>query len=198
MRRGALMTYNEIVTDYIRTYRDGVRGELRGFEKERNLSAAIRRATLCQREDGKRYSHQRRIPSRVLEEAELRLQAIEQSLAKASDFDAVHRLLNERIGGIDGIGALTVYDIAHRICAYLRKEPTRVYVHAGTRVGALALGIEGDVFDPRILPKAFSRLSASEVEDCLCIYKDDLRGVWSGFRDKSSGCPVLVRRRGCL
>jgi hypothetical protein len=192
------MTHDEIVTDYIRTYRDRARGELRGFEKEHSLSAAIRRAALCQREDGKRYSHQRRIPRSVLEEAELRLQAAERSLAKASDFDAVHRVVKERIGGIHGIGALTVYDIAHRIGAYLRKEPMRVYLHAGTRVGALALGIEGDACDPRILPKVFSRLSAAEVEDCLCIYKDDLRGIRSGSRDESSGCLVPAGRRGCL
>ncbi len=192
------MTYDEIVNSYIRTYRDAARGEFRGFERERSLSAAIRRAALCQREDGKRYSHQRRIPGRVLEEAELRLQPIERSLAKAPDFDAVYGLVNERIGGIDGIGALTVYDIAHRIGAYLRKEPACVYLHAGTKVGALALGVEDDAFDPRILPKAFSRLSASEVEDCLCIYKDDLRGVRSGSRDTSSGCVVPARPRGCL
>lgn len=191
------MAYDEIITDYIRTYRNGALGELQGFERERSLWAAIRRAALCQREDGKRHLHQRRIPGRVLQAAELRLQAAERSLAKASDFDAVHRLVDERIGNIDGIGALTVYDIAHRIGAHLRKEPKRVYLHAGTRVGALALGIEGDVFDPRILPKAFSRLAASEVEDCLCIYKDELRGAALGSRDVSSGCRVPVRRRGC-
>ena len=118
-------------------------------------------------------------------------------MAKVANFDALIRLVDEKIGGIAGIGALTVYDIAHRIGAYLRKEPTRVYLHAGTRVGALALGIEDNVFDPKILPKAFSRLSAAEVEDCLCIYKDDLRGVPSGSRDMNSGCG-LHRPRGCL
>lgn len=192
------MTYDKIVDAYIRTYRNGADGELPGFETERSLSSAIRRASLSQREDGKRYSHQRRIPRRVLEQAELRLQSVERGLAKAPDFDAVHRLVEGQIAGISGIGALTVYDIAIRISAYLRKQPTRVYAHAGTKVGALALGIEDDVFDPRILPKAFSRLSAAEVEDCLCIYKDDLRGVPSGRRDMNSGCRAPVRTRGCL
>jgi hypothetical protein len=192
------MTYDEIVDAYIRTYRNGADGELRGFERERSLSSAIRRAALCQREDGKRYSHQRRIPRRVLGEAELRLQAAERSMAKVADFDTLIRLVDEKIGGIAGIGALTVYDIAHRIGAYLRKEPTRVYLHAGTRVGALALGIEDNVFDPKILPKAFSKLSAAEVEDCLCIYKDDLRGVPSGSRNMNSGCGAPARPRGCL
>lgn len=191
------MTYDEIVNDYVRKYRDGARRELHGFERERSLSAAIRRAALCQREDGKRYSHQRRIPGRVLEEAELRLQAAERSLAKVADFETLFRLLDEKIGGIHGIGALTVYDIAHRIGAYLRKEPTRVYLHAGTKVGALALGIEGDVLDPEILPKQFMRLSAAEVEDCLCLYKNDLKGLKSGNNHGRSGCRAPVRQRHC-
>jgi hypothetical protein len=191
------MTYEEIVSAYIGTYRERASAEIRSFEKERSLSAAIRRAALCQKEDGKRHSHQWRIPVRLLKQAELRLQTAERSLTKVPDFDAVYRLVDERIGDIKGLGALTVYDIAHRIGAYLRKEPTRVYLHAGTRVGAMALGIKGDVFDPRILPKPFSRLSASEVEDCLCLYKGDLRGVRSGSRDSNSGCCIPARQRGC-
>jgi hypothetical protein len=192
------MSYEEIVTDYIRIYRERARNELRSFENARSLSAAIRRASLCQREDGKRSSHQRRIPGRVLDEAELRLQAIERRLAKAPHFDAVHHLVNESIGDIRGIGALTVYDIAHRIGAYLGKEPMRVYLHAGTKVGALAFGIEGDVFNPRMLPKPFSRLSAAEIEDCLCIYKKQLMGTPSESGNRTSGCVAARRPRRCL
>lgn len=191
------MTYDEIVDAYIRTYRGDARAELRGFERERSLSAAIRRATLCQRENGKRYSHQRRIPGRVLVEAELRLQTVERGLAKAPDFTAIHQLVEERIGRIDGIGALTVYDIAHRIGAYLGKEPARVYAHAGTKIGAMALGIKGDAFDPVVLPRPFWRLTAVEIEDCLCIYKDELKAVGYGSSHVNSGCAAPGRPRRC-
>jgi hypothetical protein len=34
-------------------------------------------------------------------------------------------------------------------------------------------GVRGDAFDPGILPKAFLRLQPYEIEDCLCIYKDN-------------------------
>jgi hypothetical protein len=37
-----------------------------------------------------------------------------------------------------------VYDIAHRIGAYLRREPEAVYLHAGTREGARALNLGGE------------------------------------------------------
>jgi hypothetical protein len=101
------------------------------------------------------------------------------------------------IPSIKGIGALTVYDVAHRIGAHFRKAPLFVYQHAGTRAATRVFDISGDSFDPRILPKAFSRLAPSEIEDCLCIYKDELRdGAHSrpGARRKSA-CIVAVRQQ---
>jgi hypothetical protein len=80
------------------------------------------------------------------------------------------------------MGVLTVYDVAHRIAAFLGKPPHLVYLHAGTRVGAAALGIKGDVVDPDELPAAFAVLTAAEIEDCLCIYKDELRDGGSRSR----------------
>jgi hypothetical protein len=145
--------------------------------------------------DGKRHAHQRRIPRALLEHVEAKLQAIRRKLSNAADFAALHRLVDEEIGSIKGIGALAVYDIAHRIGAYFEKAPERVYLHAGVRVGARALGIGGDSFDPKILPKPFARLAPSEIEDCLCIYKKELMG---GLRDefrRSSGCAVARRPR---
>jgi len=168
------MTLAKIVTDYIREFRNDARAEMRFFENQRSPSAAIRKAGLCI-PSGKRRPHQRRIPKAVLEQAEARLQAIGRSLAKAADFDDLHRLVEHHIGGIHGVRALTVYDIAHRLGAYFGKAPELVYLHAGTKTGARAFKISGDSVHPRNLPDAFSRLQPAEIEDCLCIYKDDLR-----------------------
>jgi len=188
------MTLDEIVNDYIRTQRPYTSEEMMDFANEPSPSGAIRRAALCELKSGKRHDHQRRIPRWLLEQGEAKLQAIGRKLSNAADFDALHRLIEEEIGGMKGIGALTVYDIAHRIGAYFRKAPKRVYLHAGVRVGARLLGIGGDSFDPKILPKPFARLSPSEIEDCLCIYKDELLGGARGnFR--SSGCAVPRRPR---
>lgn len=187
------MTLNEIVNDYIRTQRLYTGEEMKEFAEEPTPSAAIRRAALCESRDGKRHDHQRRIPRVLLEHVEAKLQAIRRKLANAADFEALHQLVDEEIGSLKGIGALTVYDIAHRIGAHFGKTPERVYVHAGVRVGARALGIEGDSFDPKILPKPFARLAPSEIEDCLCIYRDELRGGAS--RSRNSGCAVARRPR---
>jgi hypothetical protein len=191
------MTLYEIVSEYIRTQRPYTGEEIMHFANESSASAAIRRAALCETKDGKRHPHQRRIPCRLLEHVETKLQAIRKKLSNAADFAALHRLVDDEIGGIKGIGELTVYDISHRIGAYYRKAPERVHLHAGVKVGARALGIEGDSFDPKILPKPFSRLAPSEIEDCLCIYKDELRG--NARRLRNSGCSVARKpRRVCV
>jgi hypothetical protein len=193
--RSTLMTFDEIVADYIRTQRPYARAEMTDFANEPSPSAAIRRAAFCQTKDGKRHPHQRRIPKSLLEHIETKLQAIRRRLSNAADFAALHRLVDAEIGSIKGVGALTLYDIAHRIGAYLGKAPERVYLHAGTRVGAKVFGISGDSFDPKILPNPFARLAPSEIEDCLCIYKAEFKG---GTRHhfRSSVCGV-ARRPSC-
>jgi hypothetical protein len=189
------MSLSEIITDYIRRYRDRARAEMRFFEIQRSPSEAIHKAAVCTLPSGKRHPHQRRIPKALLEQAEARLQAIRRNLARAADFSALHRLVENEIGSIKGIGALTVYDISHRIGAHFGKVPRLVYLHAGTRIGARVFNIGGDSFDPNKLPKQFSRLTASEIEDCLCIYKDELRDrAHSGSTRRRSGCSVAVRR----
>jgi hypothetical protein len=91
-----------------------------------------------------------------------------------------------------GIGELAVYDIAHRIAAFRGKEPSLVYLHRGTCVGARHLGFTGKTLDPRLLPSSFSCLTAAEIEDCLCIYKDDF------VPDRGSGRRRIGLLRACI
>jgi hypothetical protein len=191
------MTLDDIVSDYIREYRDDARKEMRFFEIQRSLSEAIRKAALCELQSGKRHPHQRRVPRALLEQAEAKLQAAGRRLGKADDFSALYQAVKDEIGNIKGIGALTVYDIAHRIGAYFGKAPERVYLHAGTRIGARVFGIRGESCDPGQLPTSFSRLAPSEIEDCLCIYKDELRGA-PGRSRRNSGCRAGKRLRRCV
>jgi hypothetical protein len=78
-------------------------------------------------------------------------------------------MVEREIGSVQGIGKLMVYDIAHRIGAYLGKSPMLVYLHRGTKEGAAVLGFHGETLDPAVLPTAFSQLTPTEIEDCLCI-----------------------------
>ncbi len=97
-------------------------------------------------------------------------------------------MVSDIIGPIDGIAELTVYDIAHRIGAFLKLELRLVYLHRGTAKGARELGFRGRTVEVSRLPKAFHRLSAAELEDCLCIYKDDIRAERLGRTFKASHC----------
>lgn len=184
------MTLDEIVAAYIQDCRVAAQAEMRFFEIQRSMTRAIHHAALCVLPSGKRHPHQRRLRRVVLIEAERRLQEMAEALAQVPDFAGLHRLMQDKVGVIPGMGKLAVYDIAHRIGGFLGKLPTLVYLHAGTAIGARALGFRGDTIDPSQLPPAFSHLSAAEIEDCLCIYKDKLRGgrVRTGRLRRSYAC----------
>jgi hypothetical protein len=185
------MTLDEIVDDYIENCQPDARAALDEFQGLPSLKDAIRHASLCHRlPDLKRHPHQYRIPQSVLQAVERRLQKAFDQLACAADFEALHDNIYREIEAVPGIGALTIYDIAHRIGAFLGKAPKLVYLHRGTRVGARRLGFAGKVLDPRSLPSAFLRLTPAEIEDCLCIYKTRLLSGRS--HDRSSR-----QRRGC-
>jgi len=189
------MTESEIVAAYIREYRDAAREEMDDFRRERSRASAIRRAALCELPDGKRHPHQYLIPKKLLELAEERLQAAAARLARAADFGALHEIVKSEIGSVHGIGKLMVYDISQRLGAYFRKFPKLVYLHRGTKEGAAVLGFRGETLDPAMLPQAFSKLTPAEIEDCLCIYKDELRGKTRSRLN--SGCGV-ARRLRCI
>jgi hypothetical protein len=149
------MTLDEIVDHYIETHRVPARLEMRKFRRLASLGDAIRHASLCHRLPSlKRHPHQYRIPSRALEAAERKLQHVRTRLCRAASFDALHDLVRREIGSIEGIAALTVYDIAHRIGAYLGQAPRRVYLHRGTRIGVRRLGFGGETLAPGVLPSA--------------------------------------------
>ncbi|GLH77034.1 hypothetical protein SSBR45G_19420 [Bradyrhizobium sp. SSBR45G] len=172
------MSFETIVDDYIREHRSRARGELAEFRQLRTLKDTIHHASLCHwLPSEKRHPHQYRIPAAALLTAERKLQTARDRLARAKTFEALHEEVQHQIRSIHKIGPLAVYDMTHRIGAYLGLTPATVYLHRGTREGARALGFTGRTLDPRLLTKAFSRLKPYEIEDCLCIYKRALRGA---------------------
>jgi hypothetical protein len=164
-------SHAEVVDAYIRDHRDAGQDERRFYASQSSLADAVEAAALCELPDGKRHPHQRRIPGRVLRQAAT---ALTNAGFAVDTFDELHEVVRTTIGPLRGIGELAVYDIAYRIGAHLGLEPDEVYLHAGTREGARALGLGGATLRKDELPKAFHRLSVGEIEDCLCSYKDDL------------------------
>ena len=165
---------NSVVLSYLEYCQPRLEAQLRTFADEATLTTAIVRAALAQTRDGKRYSHQRRIMLQVLQAVRLRLLVLD--LGKLCSFDELIIAIDRAIAPIRGVGELLVYDTSLRIGAKLRLMPDRVYLHSGTRHGARVLGLpwRGRSISLDELPVAFRVLKPHEIEDCLCIFKDQL------------------------
>lgn len=170
--RRRLHSIAAIVREYIHRHRPKTTRELRYFRSLQSLDEAIMQAGLARRPDGRRWSHQRRIPPTVLEKATRKLRRAK--LGSARSFAELIARVSTAARGVHGIGELYVYDTALRLGGHLRLLPREVYLHAGTRRGARALGLDhrSESVSLNELPAALRRLRPHEIEDLLCIYKD--------------------------
>jgi len=166
-----------IVDVYLTDKADGEDAYLRFYRIQRTLAAAVEKSAMAELPSGKRFSHQRRIPRNTLLAAKKALMSVD--LRGCTTFDELYNLVAATIGAIRGIGELTIYDTAHRLGAYLHLSPKFVYVHAGVRDGLRALKIDHrrQKIAVSYLPTAFRQLRPEQVEDCLCIYKRQLRAA---------------------
>lgn len=186
-----MATFETIISAYERDHRHNAAQEHRWFSLQPTLEKAIRIAALALSPIGKRLSHQRRIPGAVLEQARAVLLANIEHLRSITNFDDLHAKIEDITREIAGIGELYVYDTALRIGAKLGLKPLHVYVHAGVRQGIRNLG-----FDPGLarvpihdLPSQLQTLQPYEIEDVLCIYKDQIAGAAMAIRDRSRCFP---------
>jgi hypothetical protein len=168
------MNLKAIVRTYIRQIRPRAEEELEWFRHQPSVEAAIECAALATNSRGQRYSHQRRLKRKTLEQACEILRACEPRIRRAKDFDELFHVVDSALQDVAGIGELYIYDTALRLGARLSLEPTEVYLHSGTRVGARALGLNGRARTLSLseLPAAFQQLRPHEIEDVLCIFKD--------------------------
>ncbi len=178
-KHARVRTLRAIVMDYIRRYRNKAREELDWFRGQPSLARTMKCAGLAADRHGRKFRHQYRIRLRVLHKAAKALATRTAAIRACPDFDALFGTVEETIYSIRGIGDVTVYDTALRIGAKLKHEPSLVYLHAGTRDGARALGLDGGrrTLSLAEVPKAFRILKPREIEDCLCIYKADLARI---------------------
>jgi hypothetical protein len=156
-----------IVRAYIRRIRPRAQAELNWFAHQPSLDSAIEKAALAVNSRGKRYSHQRRLKKAALKQALRALLDELGAMEQACDFDELFRLIGAAVKPISGIGELYVYDTSLRIGAKLDLLPTKVYLHAGTRLGARALGLDDSAptLKVSVFPKEFRTLEPHELED---------------------------------
>ncbi len=154
-------------------------GQTRQCEERkcRHLTYALAVERAFYDECGRKHSHQRRIRTETLEEFKRKILNLENEVKRCSDFDSIYQLFK----GIKprGIGELTVYDVALGVSTNYGIYPKTVYLHAGTKKGAVNSGLT-DKFSRK---KQLSRDEISLrlpwladiepylIEDFLCIYK---------------------------
>ena len=203
-------TLRRIVRDYRSRFGAARKREDAWYRSAPTFQEAVRRAAACQNELGKRCSHQRRIPRAALRAGVATLAGASWALRSCRSFEELHSHVHGLVGGIRGVGRLYVYDVAARIGVVLGLRPRRVYLHAGTRDGARALGLDfrADSIDVTEFPRGLRELKAWELEDVLCIYKSELAGLTRGEGRKwldgcggappVDGCsPTSTRRPSC-
>lgn len=163
-----------IVDDYIRRYRTSAQEELEWFRSQPDLQTAVDVAARAVNREGKRYSHQYKIRADSICSARQRLARDLDRIKGAANFGVLVRTIKEILNPTDGVAELYVYDCALRVGAFLGYLPKQIFLHAGTRDGARALGLE---WKERFLyvsdmPEELRVLEPYEIEDVLCIYKD--------------------------
>lgn len=184
-RRPSVLGLQGIYTDYLRRYRSETGHEEKWFGSRRSLADAVLCAAKSELPSRAAngsdrlvvHDHQRRVGRRRLSYFAARLVAELDALDSARSFPDILKVVEVVAGRIRGIGALTCYDVAHRIGWYKGISPDAVYLHTGTLEGARALGLEtrSGKIHVTALPRPLSRLTPAQAEDVLCIYKRDLR-----------------------
>ena len=173
VRRAEFESLEAIIAHYLANYSGNADCELQFYRRQRTIDVALEHAALAQLPSGKRAHHQRRLSQSTLNAAWNALKQCD--FNKCRDFQELFCLVDETVRPIAGIGELYIYDTSLRIGAFLRLSPDRVCLHAGTRVGARALGFSGgDYILCSDLPNQFAVLQPHRIEDCLCIYKREL------------------------
>lgn len=172
------MEFKKTIRSYKLNNRPKKQKEINWFRQQPSLETAIDLATKAKNENGKQYSHQWRIPKIAISKANKLLLERHYTLKNCKSFHELWLLLRKNLMPIHRIGELYIYDTALRIGAYLNLSPDRVYLHRGTLEGAKAFGFvtkKREWLNLNELPKSFNELSAYEVEDMLCIYKNEYK-----------------------
>lgn len=169
----------DLVRIYLKDHQPNALKEKYFFENMPSLDLTLHHAAfaLDHRDPPKRYSHQRRIRFAPMRKAYKFLLGARKELLGFTTFERLHEFLSSAFSKIKGLGPLYTYDTALRIGFFLKLEPSLVYLHAGTRDGARAIGIRGvRVVEVNTLPQELQVLAPHEVENFLCIFKPRVAG----------------------
>lgn len=108
----------------------------------------------------------------------------QRELACSSSFDDVYKIIKEC--KVVRFGELAIYDTAIRISIYLGFSPSMIYLHAGTRIGAINLEEKGflkkgassqEKLPISEFPKPIQKLEPTQIENFLCSFKKSFKSI---------------------
>ena len=178
------LSFANLVRSYEKHFAKDDRDQEKWFGSDcTSLNEAIRRAVQSKVRNGAHHSHQCRIPSSTYPDAESHLLALESRYAKAQNFQDLFEITKLGLHHVSGSGELFTYDIADRISCYLNLRPNDVFLHRGVRHGASNLGLNVNRASIPVseFKGKFGKLTATEIENVLCIYKDQMALLRSQF-----------------
>lgn len=152
-------------------------------DKKLSWEETIKRAWDSITRQGKMHPHQRRIGRQKLFEGLSITFKNCQRADQFENFDQIYEWIRSISLEINGIGPLTTYDVATRLGMWLGFKPEFVYLHAGAKEGAKALGIKGEKVKPSEFPASIQTLEVDHIESFLCVYKDKLK-TWNEWLTK--------------
>ncbi len=139
------MSLAAIVRHYRKHFRPQAQAELDWFRDQPTFETALEYAALATDRDRSRFSHQHRLKRKDLEKAYAKLLASAASIREQKNFARMYERISAILDFVEGVGPLYRYDTSLRLGAYLNKMPAAVYLRNGTRQGAIALGLDGNV-----------------------------------------------------
>lgn len=124
----------------------------------------------------------RGVPTFVLNNMRSKLSNRIDYISKIQNFEQLFNFVTSE--KVHRFGPLAIYDTSVRIGAFLDKEPTHVYLHAGTKQGIANLeskqlvksGLSSENKIPvSALPEELQSLHPIQIENFLCLYKEKFK-----------------------
>jgi hypothetical protein len=188
------MDLGRLVAIYRRKHGPKSKAQLDYFRGLATLRQAVEAAALAIGPDGKMFAHQWRVGKEVATKAKDALLARFPQIEACRNFDELHNVVKSATRNVKRFGILATYDTSLRIGAKLNLLPEVVYLHAGTKKGASALGLSASdgVIRGNELPQGLLALEMHEVEDFLCIFKEHFGNEAANAEDEA-GCDSTPR-----
>lgn len=172
--------------------------EIEQFSIIQKPDVLIYKAAKAENSMGKRYRHQCRIRKTAINSAIRILQKNSNRIINADNFHERIIAITNILSHVNGIGELYCYDTAFRIGISKRQYPEFIYVHTGVLRGVKELGLKNKIIanaeiryiEKKELPKIMQKKKAYELENILCIYRDEFNS-----RKKLDKLKIFCNRR---